>query len=52
MIRFLSSAVPSLLLLVYENGVEYAEITESAIQSRTLNNERLLNTSAGATIRG
>ena len=42
----------SLLLVVYADGVEYAELTASAIQSRILRYERLLNTTEDTKIRG
>ena len=45
-------AVPSLLLLVYANGVEYAELTTSTVQSGMLTYQRLLNTSEDMRIIG
>ena len=38
--------------MVYANGVEYAELTTSAIQSGMLTFQRLLNTSEDARIKG
>ena len=38
--------------MVYADGVEYAELTASAIQSRILRYERLLNTTEDTKIRG
>ena len=48
----IATAVASLLLVVYADGVEYAELTASAIQSRMLRYERLLNTTEDTKIRG
>ena len=45
-------AVASLLLVVYADGVEYAELTASAIQSLMLRYERLLNTTEDTRIKG
>ena len=45
-------AVASLLLVVYADGLEFAELTVSAIQSTMLTYERLLNTSEDTKIRG
>ena len=42
----------SLLLMVYADGVEYAELTASVIQSLTLRYERLLNTTEDTKIQG
>ena len=38
--------------MVYADGVDYAELTASAIQSRILRYERLLNTTEDTKIRG
>ena len=38
--------------MVYADGVDYAELTTSVIQSRILRYERLLNTTEDAKIRG
>ena len=45
-------AVASLLLVVYADGVDFAELTASAVQSRMLTYERLLNTTEDTKIRG
>ena len=45
-------AVASLLLVVYADGLEFAELTVSAIQSNMLTYERLLNTVEDTRIRG
>ena len=49
---YIPIAVPSLLLVVDANGVEYAELTTSAIQSGRLDFQNLLNTSQDARIKG
>ena len=50
---FFSIAIAaSLLLMVYADGVEYAELTASVIQSLTLRYERLLNTTEDTKIQG
>ena len=47
-----SSAVASLLLVVYADGVEYAELTDSAIQSGMLAYQQLLDTTEDTKIKG
>ena len=41
-----------MLLVVYASGIEYAELTASAVTSRMLSYQRLLNTSEDARIKG
>ena len=45
-------AVASLLLVVYADGVDFAELTTSAIESGMLTYEHLLNTTEATRIRG